>query len=67
MGRLAGISAREVQRVAEREGWTFTRQRGSHLIFEKEGTRQRLVIPNKRDLVAVLRLSVDEFLARVNR
>lgn len=42
------ISGRELRKQAEREGWVFKRQSGSHMILEKDG--RSVSIPNHREL-----------------
>ena len=70
MGRLAGLSGSDVRRAAERTGWVYERTRGDHMVFRKEGVDLNLSIPNHRELaegllrrlIAIMGLSVDEFL-----
>ena len=51
MSRLAGFSAREVGRVAERLGWQLERQSGSHLVYVPPSQGLPiLVVPNHREL-----------------
>ena len=50
MPRLPVLSGREALRAFERDGWTFARQQGSHLIMEKDGIPENLSIPNDREL-----------------
>ncbi len=50
MPGLARLSGRAVVRAFGRDGWTLTRQRGSHLIPVKEGHRATLSIPNHREI-----------------
>ena len=40
------MKARELVKLVESEGWVFDRQKGSHMVFVKEGTLRPLVIPN---------------------
>ena len=72
MGRkLPVISGRKAARAFERGGWTFDRQKGSHMIYVKAGVRVNLSIPDHRELdTGTLRglirasgLTVDDFLA----
>lgn len=44
-------SPREVIRVLESMGWRFSRQRGSHAIFNKEGVPLNISVPTSRRLV----------------
>jgi predicted RNA binding protein YcfA (HicA-like mRNA interferase family) len=75
VGRLAGISGREVRRVADTAGWEFYRVRGDHFAFKKAGVRHNLSIPDHpevkealmRRLVRDMGLSVDEFLSRAKK
>ncbi len=51
-------------------GWQFSRSRGDHFTYRKNGETFHLTIPDKRDLpegtvralVNVMGLSIDEFL-----
>ena len=40
------MKARELVKLVEDEGWVFVRQKGSHMIFEKEDEPRPIVIPN---------------------
>lgn len=71
MSKLPVVSAREVIRAAERLGFTFDRQKGSHAVYLCASDRRRLVIPmhkgrdlkpgTLRGLIDDMGLSVDEF------
>ena len=50
MPPLPVISGREARRIFEAQGWTFERQKGSHMIFAKEGVELSLSIPDHREL-----------------
>ena len=71
MSRLAGFSGREVGRVAELNGWTWFRAKGSHRTYRKVGVRLNLSIPVHnplaegilRTLLKTMDMTVDEFLA----
>lgn len=73
MSRLPVVSAREVIRVAEKLGFAFDRQRGSHAVYFRASDRRRVVIPvhkgrdlkpgTLRGLIDDLGLSVNEFSA----
>ncbi len=75
MSRLPVVSAREVIRVAERSGFAFDRQKGSHAVYLRASDKRRLVIPvhkgpdlkpgTLRGLIEDMRLSVDEFVERL--
>jgi len=75
MGRLSGFSASQVRKVAESEGWRLVRQRGSHMVFRRDGSARNLTIPNHRTLkpgtldsiIETMGLTVDEFLAIVRK
>lgn len=56
MGRLAGLSGREVVAAFCRAGWEVARQRGSHVILRKPG-KPNLVIPMHRTVAPFLLLS----------
>jgi len=43
--KLPVVTAREVIRVAERLGFVFRRQKGSHAVYRREADRARLVVP----------------------
>ena len=45
MSKLRAVAARDVVRVAERLGFAFDRQRGSHAVYLRAQDRRRLVIP----------------------
>ena len=45
MPPLRPVSYKWLIKVFEREGFTFTRQRGDHLIYTKVGIKRPLVIP----------------------
>ena len=70
MGRLSGFGGREVQRVAESQGWRFNRSSGDHFVYRKVGNRFNLSIPGHRSLdegtlrqiLKTMGLTVDEFL-----
>lgn len=75
MGRLTGFSASQVRKVAKSQGWRFERQRGSHMVFRREGSARNLTIPNHRELkpgtldsiIETMGLTVDEFLKLVRK
>ena len=43
--KLPVVRATEVVRVAERLGFVFDRQRGSHAVYRRSGDGARVVIP----------------------
>ena len=70
MPTLPNLSGREVAKAFEEDGWTMARQRGSHMIFVKEGSMATLSIPDHkevakgtlRSLIRSSGLTVDAFL-----
>jgi predicted RNA binding protein YcfA (HicA-like mRNA interferase family) len=50
MPQLPVISGREARKAFERAGWTFNRQRGSHMILVKPGVAINLSGPDHREL-----------------
>ena len=54
------MKAKELIKLIEAVGWEFNRQKGSHMIFEKEGERFHITIPNhgNQDLKKPLVLSI---------
>ena len=71
MSKLPAVAARDVIRIAERLGFAFDRQRGSHAVYLRAADKRRLVVPvhagrdlkpgTLRGLIDDLGLSVDEF------
>jgi len=45
MPPIRPVDYRTLAKVFERDGFTFDRQRGDHLIYIKSGVRRPLVIP----------------------
>ena len=45
MSKMPMVRAREVARVAERVGFVFDRQRGSHAVYYRASDGRRVVIP----------------------
>ena len=43
--RLPAVTAKDLVRVAEKLGFVFRRQRGSHAIYVRESDKARVVIP----------------------
>jgi predicted RNA binding protein YcfA (HicA-like mRNA interferase family) len=50
MPQLPVISGREARREFERAGWSFSRQRSSHMILTKPGIAVNLSVPDHREL-----------------
>lgn len=73
MSKLPSVPAREVIRVAEKLGFAFDRQRGSHAVYLRVADHRRLVIPvhkgrdlkpgTLRGLIDDMGLTVEEFTA----
>ncbi|MFH0983493.1 MAG: type II toxin-antitoxin system HicA family toxin [Planctomycetota bacterium] len=71
MSKLPVVAARDVIRVAERLGFAFDRQKGSHAVYLRVSDKRRLVIPvhkgrdlkpgTLRGLIDDMGLSVEEF------
>ena len=69
MPQIPLLSGREVVRVFENLGWQVARQRGSHIILVKEGTRATLSVPDHKEvargtlraLIRAAGLTVEEF------
>jgi predicted RNA binding protein YcfA (HicA-like mRNA interferase family) len=50
MPALPVISGREARKAFEKVGWSFARQRGSHMILTKPGMPVNLSVPDHREL-----------------
>jgi predicted RNA binding protein YcfA (HicA-like mRNA interferase family) len=50
MPQLPVVSGRQARRAFERAGWTFERQRGSHMILVKAGSAVNLSVPDHKEL-----------------
>lgn len=70
MVQWRAATAKELVRVAERLGFAFRRQRGSHAIYVRERDQARVVIPmhkgelkrkTLRAIIQDLKISVEEF------
>jgi predicted RNA binding protein YcfA (HicA-like mRNA interferase family) len=69
------LRPRDVVKAFERFGWEVSRQRGSHIILTKPGHPATLSIPDHdtvargtlRSLIARAGLTIDEFLAALDR
>ena len=75
MSKLPVVAARDVIKVAEKLGFAFDRQKGSHAVYLRVSDKRRIVIPvhkgrdlkpgTLRGLIDDMGLSVDEFVALV--
>jgi len=68
--KLPTATAKDLVRVAERLGFVFRRQRGSHAIYVRQSDQARVVIPMHRGelkrktlraIIHDLKISVEEF------
>jgi len=69
--RLGIYTGEQVVKAFIRAGWKITRQRGSHVILEKEGYEATLSVPvhkgknvkrgTLRDLIKDANMTIDEF------
>jgi len=69
--KLPAVPAKEVIRVAERLGFVFDRQRGSHAVYYRPKDKRRVVIPvhsgkeirpkTLKGIIADMGLTVEEF------
>ena len=50
MPPIRPVDYRTLAKVFERDGFTFDRQRGDHLIYTKPGVKRPLVIPMYKEL-----------------
>lgn len=74
MPPLPVVSGRQARRAFEKAGWSFDRQRGSHMILTKPGVATNLSVPDHRELDrGLLRglirdagMSVHQFLSLLN-
>lgn len=68
---LPVVSGMQARKAFEKAGWTFVRQRGSHMILSRVGVGANLSVPDHseldrgtlRHLIRAAGLSVDEFVA----
>ena len=68
--KLPAVTAKEVARVAQRLGFEFRRQTGSHAVYVRPGDHRRVVIPmhagrdlkpkTLRDIIEDLGITVEE-------
>jgi len=70
--KLPTATAKDLVRIAERLGFVFRRQRGSHAIYVRASDQARVVIPMHRGeikrktlraIIQDLKISVEEFVA----
>jgi len=68
--KLPAIKAKELARIAERLGFEFRRQRGSHAIYVRASDQARVVIPmhagdlkrkTLRSVIEDLKITVEQF------
>jgi len=68
--KLPAATSKDLVRVAERLGFVFRRQRGSHAIYVRQSDKARVVIPMHRGevkrktlraIIQDLKISVEEF------
>ncbi len=50
MPPLPIVSGRQVVKIFEKDGWQFTRQRGSHMILTKPGLQTTLSVPDHKEI-----------------
>lgn len=72
--KLPTATAKDLVRVAEKLGFVFRRQSGSHAIFVRAADQARVVIPmhrgelkrkTLRGIIQDLKISVEEFISLV--
>ncbi len=73
MSKLPSVPARDVIRIAEKIGFAFDRQKGSHAVYLRVSDHRRLVVPvhkgrdlkpgTLRGIIDDMGLSVEEFVA----
>lgn len=69
-GQVPVLSGNQVRKAFENGGWSFARQRGSHMILIKEGSMATPSVPDHKEvargtlrgLIRAAGLTVDEFL-----
>ena len=69
--KLPAVSGKDAARVAERLGFEFRRQRGSHAIYVRSSDKARVVIPmhgsrtlkpkTLRGIIQDLKITAEEF------
>jgi predicted RNA binding protein YcfA (HicA-like mRNA interferase family) len=50
MPKLPVVSGRQARRAFEKCGWTFDRQRGSHMVLVRPGFPFNLTIPDHKEV-----------------
>ena len=75
MSRLPVVTARRLIKIAEKLGFEFDRQKGSHAVYIRPSDKRRIVIPvhkgrdlkpgTLRGLIDDMGLSVEEFSAEL--
>jgi predicted RNA binding protein YcfA (HicA-like mRNA interferase family) len=58
MSRIVPVHYRKVVQVLESEGFTFARERGDHLIFNKPGIKRAVVLPRYNPLPVFIIVNV---------
>ncbi len=68
--KLPAVTAKELVRIAERLGFSFRRQRGSHAVYVRASDHARVVIPmhtgdlklkTLRAIIQDLKITIDAF------
>ena len=76
MGDLSCVKLNKLRKLLKKYGFVETRQTGSHLIIEKTGISNSIVIPihskevllyNVKEVMKVLKLSREEFLKELRK
>jgi predicted RNA binding protein YcfA (HicA-like mRNA interferase family) len=76
MGALDCIKLRQLRKLLQKHGFVETRQTGSHLIIEKQGILNNIVIPihskevllyNVKGVMKVLNMTREEFLKELKK
>jgi predicted RNA binding protein YcfA (HicA-like mRNA interferase family) len=73
MPSIPVLSGQELAKFLETFGWTIVRQRGSHMILTREGSKVTLSVPNHktiargalRSIIRLAGLTPEEFLAHL--
>ena len=68
---LPVVSGKQARKAFEKAGWSFIRQRGSHMILSRDGVGGNLSVPDHteldrgtlRHLIKAAGITVDEFIA----
>jgi predicted RNA binding protein YcfA (HicA-like mRNA interferase family) len=59
------ISGKDLRKLAEKDGWVFKRQTGSHMILEKDG--KSVSVPNHRELKKGTEMAIRKQLSLTNK